>query len=156
MSGTTTRVRPLTAADLTVGTVHEVVVVDDLTRTQIVQYAGASGDFNPLHTDEVYATQVAGNPTVMAHGMLVMGLAGKALTDHFGDGRLLRFGGRFTASAWPGDTLTARLTVTAVHPGTDTDPPTADVDVEVVNAEGVVVFGGAASARLDPAGSSAG
>jgi acyl dehydratase len=138
------------ATDLAVGTVHEVVVVDDLTRTQIVQYAGVSGDFNPLHSDEVYATQVAGNPTVMAHGMLVMGLAGKALTDYFGDGRLTQFGGRFKASAWPGDTLTARLTITAVHPGEGSDPPSADVDVEVVNADGVAVFGGTASAQLDP------
>ena len=51
-------------------------LVDDLTRTQIVQYAGASGDYNPLHTDEKFATEVAGYPRVFAHGMLTMGMTG--------------------------------------------------------------------------------
>jgi acyl dehydratase len=91
------------------------VVVDNLTRTQIVQYAGASGDYNPLHTDEVFATQVAGYPSVFAHGMLTMGMTGRMLTDYVGDGRLTEFGGRFTSQVWPGDTLTATATVTAVE-----------------------------------------
>ena len=65
-----------------------VVVVEDLKRTQIVQYAGASGDYNPIHTDEVFATKVAGYPGVFAHGMLTMGLTGRMLTDLVGDGRL--------------------------------------------------------------------
>ena len=50
----------LKASDLSVGDSHEEVVVDNLTRTQIVQYAGASGDYNPLHTDELFATKVGG------------------------------------------------------------------------------------------------
>ena len=48
----------LRAGELAVGDRHEAVVVDDLTRTQLVQYAGASGDYNPLHTGEVFATKV--------------------------------------------------------------------------------------------------
>ena len=51
---------PLNASDLNVGDTHKEVVVDDLTRTQLVMYAGASGDYNPLHTDEIYTTEVAG------------------------------------------------------------------------------------------------
>ena len=137
----------LRAADLAVGDTHETVVVDGLTRTQIVQYAGASGDYNPLHTDEVFATQVAGYPSVFAHGMLTMGLTGKMLTDHVGDGRLTRFGGRFTAQVWPGDTLTATATVTTLgdHDGVST----VELTVETRNQDGVVVFAGTAAARVD-------
>ena len=138
----------LQAGDLKVGDVHEAVVVDGITRTQIVQYAGASGDFNPLHTDEVYATQVAGNPTVMAHGMLVMGLAGKALTDYVGDGRLTQFGGRFVAPSWPGDTLRVQLTVAQVDEQAP-DGPSVRFDVRAVNQEDVMVFSGSATARVD-------
>src|SRR5918997_2728123 len=97
----------LKKSDVKVGDSTSQVVVDNLTRTQIVQYAGASGDYNPLHTDEVFATKVAGYPSVFAHGMLTMGMTGKLLTDTVGDGRLTKFGGRFTSQVWPGDTLTA-------------------------------------------------
>src|SRR5882724_10633464 len=75
----------LRRSELEVGSVHEQVVVENLTRTQIVQYAGASGDYNPLHSDEVFATKVAGYPSVFAHGMLTMGLSGTVLTDLTGD-----------------------------------------------------------------------
>ena len=46
--------------NMKVGDTFEEVIVDNLTRTQIVQYAGVSGDYNPLHTDEIFTTQVAG------------------------------------------------------------------------------------------------
>ena len=124
-------------APLAVGDVAQVVVVDNLTRSQIVQYAGASGDFNPLHTDEVYAVQVAGFPSVFAHGMLTMALTGKALTGLFGAERLRRFGGRFKAQVWPGDTLTAQVSVTAI----DADGA-ADILVVTRNQNGIPVFEG--------------
>src|ERR1700681_2708103 len=98
----------LKASALKVGDTHKERVVENLTRTQIVQYAGASGDYNPLHSDEVFATQVAGYPSVFAHGMLTMGMTGKMLTNFVGDGRLRKFGGRFVSQVWPGDTLTVR------------------------------------------------
>jgi len=50
----------LKAANLSVGDTHEEVVVDDLTRTQLVMYSGASGDYNPLHSDDLYSREVAG------------------------------------------------------------------------------------------------
>jgi len=137
----------LLASELSVGLSHSAVVVDNLTRTQIVQYAGASGDYNPLHTDEVFATQVAGYPSVFAHGMLTMGMTGKMLTHYVGDGRLTHFGGRFTFQVWPGDTLTATATVTAIRE--DNGVSVADFDVVTQNQNGVTVFQGTASGRLD-------
>jgi acyl dehydratase len=132
----------LRASDLTVGQTFEAVVVTDLKRTQIVQYAGASGDYNPLHTDESYATKIARYPSVFAHGMLTMGLTGRALTELVGTASLLRFGVRFTAQVWPGDTLTVRCSVVRVG---DED---ADFSVSTVNAEGAEVVSGYAHARL--------
>jgi acyl dehydratase len=138
----------LRSAAVKVGDHREMPLVEDLTRTQIVQYAGASGDFNPLHTDEVYATQVAGYPTVFAHGMLTMGMTARILTDWVGDGRLLRYRARFIKQVWPGDTLTARAELTAIR---EVDGnPVADFDVVTRNQAGDAVLSGNASARLDP------
>ena len=137
----------LEAADLSIGQQFESVVVEDLKRTQIVQYAGASGDYNPLHTDEVYAKEIAGYPGVFAHGMLTMGMTGRAITDLVGDGRLLRFGVRFTAQVWPGDTLTVRTTVESF--GDEGGGPVAELSIETVNQDGKAVITGYAVARLD-------
>ena len=137
----------LKASELKDGQEFSAVVAENLSRTQIVQYAGASGDYNPLHTDEVFATKVAGYPTVFAHGMLTMGMTGRMLTDLVGDGRLTKFGGRFTSQVWPGDDLTTTATVEAVHEG---DEPTVDLAVVTTNQDGATVFSGYASARVDP------
>lgn len=127
---------------LQVGQTFETVVAEDLTRTQIVQYAGASGDYNPLHTDEIYATKIAGYPSVFAHGMLTMGLTGQAIAALAGTESLLRFGVRFTAQVWPGDTLTVRTSVGRITDGE------AEFSVSTVNAEGREVMSGYAHARL--------
>ena len=138
----------LKASELAVGTTHEEIVVEDLKRTQIVMYAGASGDYNPLHTDEVFATQVAGYPTVFAHGMLTMGLTGKMLTNYVGDGRLTNYGLRFVSQVWPGDTLTARATVVAIRE--QDGERFVDLTLSTVNQDGREVASGTASARVDP------
>ncbi len=136
----------LLARDLAVGQAFETVVVEDLKRTRIVQYAGACGDYNPLHTDEIYATKIAGYPSVFAHGMLTMGLAGQAVAGLVGTESLLRFGVRFTAQVWPGDTLTVRTSVARI--AEDEDGPVAEFTVSTVNAEGREVMSGYAHARL--------
>lgn len=138
----------LSASSLKVGDSHTQVVVDDLTRTQIVMYAGASGDYNPLHSDHKFATEIAGYPGVFAHGMLTMGLAGRAVTDWVGDGRIRKYGVRFKSQVWPGDTLTTTVTVTEID---EVDGvPHADLSVSTTNQDGVEVISGYAAARLDP------
>jgi acyl dehydratase len=138
----------LNVKEISVGDRHSAIVVDDLTRTQIVQYAGASGDFNPLHSDEVYATKVARYPTVFAHGMLTMGLTAKMLTDWVGNGRLSTFGVRFLRQVWPGDTLTATATVDAVHQ--EAGVHLVDLSLVTTNQDGVETLSGYAVARIDP------
>ena len=129
--------------DLSVGDTHAERLVEDLKRTQIVMYAGASGDYNPVHTDEVFTTKVAGYQSVFAHGMLTMGMTGKMLTNYVGDGRLTEYGVRFTSQVFPGDTLDATATVTAVGDGI------VELEVSTVNQNGVEVLKGDAKARVD-------
>jgi acyl dehydratase len=138
----------LRVGELTVGQTFETVVVEDLKRTQIVQYAGASGDYNPLHTDEVYATKIAGYPSVFAHGMLTMGMTGKMLTDYVGDARLTKYGVRFTSQVWPGDTLDSTATVKEIKD--EGGEKLALLDVSTKNQNGVEVLSGYAEARIDP------
>ena len=137
----------LKASDLKVGEVFTQRLVEDLKRTQIVQYAGASGDYNPLHTDEIFTTKVAGYPSVFAHGMLTMGMTGAMLTNTVGDGRLTKYGVRFTSQVWPGDTLDASATVTRLFE--DGSAKLVDLDVVTVNQNGVEVLKGYAQARVD-------
>ena len=138
----------LKAADLKVGDTYEEKVIENLTRTQIVQYAGASGDYNPIHSDEVYAKEIAGYPSVFAHGMLTMGLTSKMLTNYVGDGRLKTFGVRFSRQVWPGDTLTAKATVKAVRE--EGGEHLVDITILTTNEAGEKVLSGTATARIDP------
>ncbi len=138
---------PLKASDLKVGDTHTERLVEDLKRTQLVQYAGASGDYNPLHTDEIFTTKVAGYPSVFAHGMLTMGMTGRMLTNYVGDGRLTKFGVRFTSQVWPGDTLDSTTTVEKLS---EVDgAKLVDLAVTTTNQKGVAVLQGYAQARID-------
>ncbi len=138
----------LKASQIKVGDKHTERVAENLSRTQIVMYAGASGDYNPIHSDEVYTTKVAGYPSVFAHGMLTMGLTGKMLTNYVGAGRVTKFGVRFTNQVWPGDTLDATATVTAIKD--ENGQKLAELEVATVNQDGKEVVRGTAEARLDP------
>jgi acyl dehydratase len=84
-----------------------------ITRTDIVRYAGASGDFNPIHHDEGFALS-AGLPSVMAHGMFSAGLLASFVTRWFGANSVYRFNVRFRERVWPGDTLSAEGRVVRV------------------------------------------
>lgn len=124
------------------GKTVETVLVEDLKRTTIVQYAGASGDYNPLHSDELFTTKVAGYPSVFAHGMLTMGMTGRLVTDLVGAENVTSFGGRFTSQVFPGDTLTGKLVVDSVDGGV------ASMTVTTTNQDGVVVFSGQAKGKV--------
>ena len=138
---------PKIACDvLSVGDTREQLLVENLSRTQIVQYAGASGDFNPIHHDETFATKAAGYPSVFAHGMLTMGLTGRLLTDWLGDGVLKEYGVRFVKQVWPGDTLTARGTVKSIE--TEDDAGTVQIEIVTTNQKGEPVVMGSAVAAL--------
>lgn len=131
--------------DLAVGDSRTQVVVKDLTRTQIVMYAGASGDFNPMHTDEVFAVEVAGLNTVMAHGQLTMGMSASVVTSWLTSAELAAFGVRFHRQVWPGATLTTTVTVTSVETGAD--GARAELEVVTTDAEGVAIVSGYARVR---------
>jgi acyl dehydratase len=90
-----------------------------LTRTDLVQYAGASGDYNPMHHDEIKA-QAAGMPSVFGHGMFSMGFLGTALTDFVGIENLRSYSVRFVKQTWPGETLRTKITVRSVDDGVAT------------------------------------
>ena len=132
--------------DVKVGDKKELVLVEDLSRTQIVQYAGASGDYNPLHSDDKFTTEVAGYPSVFAHGMLTMGMTGRIVTDWFGVESLAKYGVRFVKQVFPGDALTATAEVTAVRD--EGGERLADVSVTTVNQDGDAVLTGAATVKL--------
>ena len=138
----------LKASELKVGDEHSEQVVDNLTRTQIVMYAGASGDYNPVHTDDKFTQEVAGYPSVFAHGMLSMGMTGRMLTNWVGDGRLTKYGVRFVSQVWPGDSLTAKATVEDIRE--EDGQHLVDLAVSTVNQDGAEVVRGKATARIDP------
>ena len=138
----------LSAQTLSVGDTHTEVVFEDITRTQLVMYAGTSGDYNPLHSDDLFATKVAGYPGVFAHGMLSMGMTAKMITNYVGDGRLTKYGVRFVRQVWPGDSLTSTATVTAIRH--EDGQHYVDLDVATVNQNDEPVITGYAAARIDP------
>ena len=114
----------------------------ELTRTDLVMYAGASGDFNPMHTDEVKAKE-AGLPSVFGHGMFSMGLLGRAITDYVGIGNLRNFKVRFTKQTWPGETLSTTIAVSEKRPNNE-----IVLECELLNEEGEAKVAGEATAAL--------
>ncbi len=117
----------------------------ELTRTDLVRYAGASGDYNPMHHDEVKA-QAAGMPSVFGHGMFSAGLLASALTDYVGEGALTRYAVRFTKQSFPGNVLNTKITVTDVRPRDGYSE--VDLSCDLVTAEGVTIISGEATAEV--------
>ena len=116
-----------------------------ITRTDIVRYAGASGDFNPIHHDEGFATG-AGFPTVFSIGMFQAALLATYATDWLGAETIRRFTVRFQEQVWPDDVLTCSGTVTAVEP--DGDGTRVEVDLVCTRQTGGTAIAGSASFLL--------
>ena len=119
-----------------------------LTRTDLVRYAGASGDLNPMHHDEVQA-QAAGLPSVFGHGMFSMGLLARAIGDYVGVGNLRTFQVRFTKQTWPGETLVSSVKVSGKR---KEDEALVDLEVTLTNQDGEPKLVGTATAALPSRG----
>ena len=137
--------------DLSVGAEAPPLVVENISRTHFVRYAGASGDFNPMHHDDTVATSI-GNPSVFGHGMLTAGLTARVLKDWFGPAALRRFQVRFSKQVWPGETLTCTAKVTGLRDAEEGGVGLVDVECEVVNQDGEAKLTGTATAAVPTRG----
>ena len=114
-----------------------------ITTTQLVKYAGASGDFNPIHYDKDFAQQ-AGLEGVIAHGMLTMAFVGQLATSWaWPENDLLSLTTRFRAMTLPGDQITCAGTVTRKYE--EDGKRLLDVAIEAKNAKGEVTATGTAT-----------
>lgn len=136
------------APTLELGTEAQPKEFGPLTREMFVRYAGASGDFNPIHYDEGFARS-AGFPTVFSQGMHQAALLAGFAVDWLGAGTVRRFQVRFREQVWPDDVLTCRGTVTGIE---DLEGGRlVTVDLSCTRQTGGVAIAGRASFLLDPA-----
>jgi len=120
------------------GAASPVLRVGPITPTLIVRYAGAGGDFNPIHHDESFA-RAAGMPGIFSMGMLQAGLLGTLVSRWLGVGNVRTFSVRFTGQVWPGDELTLRGAVESVD--RSGEESLATCDLVVARGDEVVVSG---------------
>lgn len=118
--------------------------LDALKQIDIVKYAGASGDFNQIHTVPEFAAQ-AGLPSTIAHGMMSMGFLGSYVSDWLGtQAELRKFGVRFAAMTFPGDALTLTGKVIKVY--AEAGERRAELELTVTKQDGTVTVRGWATA----------
>lgn len=133
------------AISLDEGTQLDEVTFGPLTRTDFVRYQGASGDFNPIHHDEGFAT-AAGFPTVFSVGMLQAGILGGYVTDRVGAQNVRRFGVQFREQVWPDDVLTCSGTVVKRYE--EEGESRIDIDLVVTRQTGGTAIKGWATAAV--------
>jgi len=115
-------------------------------RVQVARYAGATGDYGPLHVDEPFARN-AGFPSILVPGMLAMGFLGELVVEWLRGARLRRFSTRFVKIIWPGDVITARGRV-ADRRFEDGGRYAVDIEVWAENQRGELVVRGVVTAQL--------
>ncbi len=108
-------------------------------RVQLSRYAGASGDYNPVHIDETYAKSI-GMPSVYAPGMLVMGFLGQLISDWARGAQLRKYTVKFIKIVWPGDTVVCKGRVTDRYG--DQGRYFAEIDLWAENQKGELVMKG--------------
>ena len=123
--------------------------VENISRTHFVRYAGASGDFNPMHHDDTVATKV-GYPSVFGHGMFTAGVLSHYLTDWVGVGNVRKYAAQFKGQLYPGRTLIIKAKVTRKYK--EGDENRIDADLEVADDQGTVLIKGSATAALHSRG----
>ncbi len=110
-------------------------------RPQIAKFAAATGDFNPIHTDEAFAQKI-GFPSIIAHGPLTLAFLTQALGHNFGPEKVRAVTAQFRAPIFPGDTLRVEGTVTEVAGGR------ASCELRVVRGVDDIVATGTGSAEV--------
>jgi acyl dehydratase len=134
--------------DLEVGRELPPLCKGPIEQIQLTKYAGASGDFNPIHQDEAFA-RAAGMGGIFAHGMLSMGFVAQSVTDWLGVGCVKKVGVRFAGLVRLGDVITCRGKVVAKRPATDgTSQNLVDLELRAENQKGDRVITGQATAIL--------
>ena len=133
--------------DVQVGDALPPLVKGPIQQIQLTRYAGASGDFNPIHQDDEFA-KAAGMGGVFAHGMLSMGFVAQAVTDWAGAGAVRKIGVRFTALVRLKDVVTCKGTV--VGKTSKDDLNLVDLDIWAENQRGEKVVTGRATVALPP------
>ena len=123
------------------GDTLEKVMIEKVDRAMFVRYAGASGDFNPIHWNEDFAKS-AGYPGVFAQGMFTAGVLATFLTDWVGEDNVRRFRTRFVGQVWPNETITCKASVTSV------DGSSAEISLLVTNEKGEKKIDGDATVAL--------
>lgn len=126
---------------LTAGEELPARTVGPITRTDIVRYAGAGGDFNPIHHDEEFA-RAAGMPSVFSMGLLQGGMLAQYLAARVGLRNVRRFAIRFTAQVWPGDQLELGGRVVSVDSGA------AELELWARRANGETAIKGSATVAV--------
>jgi acyl dehydratase len=114
-------------------------------RVQLSRYAGASGDYNPVHVDEVYARSI-GMPSVYAPGMLVMGFLGQLFSDWARGAQMRRYAVKFIKIVWPGDTVVCKGRVTDRFG--ENGRYFAEIDLWAENQKGELVMKGQAQVQM--------
>jgi len=137
--------QPVTAEELSVGDAGPTIYVADVSTRDFVQYAGASGDFNPIHYDSEYA-RGAGYDSVFGQGMLTAGFASRLATDWFGVAAVRRFRVRFESRVLPGDSLTVTGTVREIE--REGERATVNADITVVTQDDRTVLTGNVTATM--------